>query len=245
MLAQACCRVVAMRRVLALAIGALAYLGAVALLGAQPAPQYFTPLNAGSTLRVQKEKRAANRQAAVVGYLQAQQQAARDSEQLMAVGYPFADTSPRVAAMAIEGAEVPFPRRAVLLAAAGAMVVGVAPAFAVATEYKLVKSYPEDAKAVLEKMRETTELTRGAPDFEDTVIKTRKLMNDFFAFYRRQPQISGKPSFSTLYTAINTLSGHFASYGNKYPVPAKRKERLVAQYREVDREAQGEVGGSV
>merc|ERR1719199_511587 len=226
-----------MRRVLALAIGVLAFIGAVALLGTGRAPpQYFIPLNAGST---QKDKRLANRQAAVVGYLQAQQQAARDSEQIMAEGlYPLADTSPRVAAAAIQGAEVPFPRRAVLLAAAGAMLVGVAPAFAasVATaDYKLVKSYPEDAKAVLEKMKETTELTRGAEGFEDTVTKCRKLMNDFFAFYRRQPQISGKPSFSTLYTAINTLSGHFASYGNKYPVPAKRKERLVAQYKEVDR----------
>jgi photosystem II Psb27 protein len=226
-----------MRRVLALAIGVLAFIGAVALLGTGRAPpQYFIPF-AGST---QKDKRLANRQAAVVGYLQAQQQAARDSEQIMAEGsYPLADTSPRVAAAAIQGAEVPFPRRAVLLAAAGAMLVGVAPAFASATaDYKLVKSYPEDAKAVLEKMRETTELTRGAEGFEDTVTKCRKLMNDFFAFYRRQPQISGKPSFSTLYTAINTLSGHFASYGNKYPVPAKRKERLVAQFKEIDRALQ-------
>jgi photosystem II Psb27 protein len=228
-----------MRRVLALALGALAFIGAYALVGAgRASPQYFIPLNAA---RAQKDKRAEIRQAAVVGYLQAQQQAARDSEEFMP-GYPYAyaetEPSPRVAAMAIEGTEVPFPRRAVLLAAAGAMLVGVAPAFAQVPEYKLVKSYPEDAKAVLEKMRETTDLTRGAPDFEDTVIKTRKLMNDFFAFYRRQPQISGKPSFSTLYTAINTLSGHFASYGNKYPVPAKRKERLVAQYKEVDRALQ-------
>ena len=43
------------------------------------------------------------------------------------------------------------------------------------------------------------------------------------------------PSFSTLYTAINTLSGHYASYGNKYPVPTKRKERLQQQYKEIDR----------
>merc|ERR1719390_165107 len=125
-----------------------------------------------------------------------------------------------------------------LLAAAGALLVGVAPAFAATAEYKLVKSYPEDARAVLERMRETTELTRGTPGFEENVVQTRKLMNDFFAFYRRQPQISGKPSFSTLYTAINTLSGHFASYGNKYPVPAKRKERLLAQYKEIDRALQ-------
>ena len=31
------------------------------------------------------------------------------------------------------------------------------------------------------------------------------------------------PSFSTLYTAINTLSGHYASYGSKYPVPDRGK----------------------
>ena len=55
------------------------------------------------------------------------------------------------------------------------------------------------------------------------------------AFYRRQPKVAGMPSFSTLYTAINTLSGHYASYGNKYPVPTKRKERLTQQYKEIER----------
>jgi photosystem II Psb27 protein len=60
-------------------------------------------------------------------------------------------------------------------------------------------------------------------------------MNDFVAFYRRQPKISGMPSFSTMYTAINTLSGHYASYGNKYPVPEKRKTRLAQQYKEIER----------
>jgi photosystem II Psb27 protein len=222
-----------MRRVLALALGAIGLVVAVALFGTgRASPQYFLPLNAGPTAQAQKQKRSTEyRQAAVVGYLQAQQQAARDSE--------VNAWSPRVAAAAIQGAEVPFPRRALLLAAAGAMFVGVAPALAATTtQYTLVKSYPEDARAVLERMKETTELTRGTPGFEEQVVNTRKLMNDFFAFYRRQPQISGKPSFSTLYTAINTLSGHFASYGNKYPVPAKRKERLVAQFKEVDRALQ-------
>ena len=56
---------------------------------------------------------------------------------------------------------------------------------------------------------------------EYIVKSTRSEMNDFVAFYRRQPKVAGMPSFSTLYTAINTLSGHYASYGNKYPVPEK------------------------
>jgi photosystem II Psb27 protein len=70
---------------------------------------------------------------------------------------------------------------------------------------------------------------------ENIVKSTRSEMNDFVAFYRRQPKISGMPSFSTMYTAINTLSGHYASYGNKYPVPEKRKTRLAQQYKEIER----------
>merc|ERR1740139_1319438 len=97
------------------------------------------------------------------------------------------------------------------------------------------KDYPADAKQMLDNMRTATELTRGAPGMEETVKKTRSEMNDFVAFYRRQPKVAGMPSFSTLYTAINTLSGHYASYGNKYPVPTKRKERLTQQYKEIDR----------
>merc|ERR1711988_991944 len=70
---------------------------------------------------------------------------------------------------------------------------------------------------------------------EDIVKSTRTEMNDFVAFYRRQPKVAGMPSFSTLYTAINTLSGHYASYGNKYPVPEKRRVRLKQQYKEIER----------
>ena len=101
--------------------------------------------------------------------------------------------------------------------------------------YELKKNYPQDAKNMLDNMKVATELTRGAPDMENIVKKTRGEMNDFVAFYRRQPKVAGMPSFSTLYTAINTLSGHYASYGNKYPVPTKRKERLTQQYKEIER----------
>lgn len=32
---------------------------------------------------------------------------------------------------------------------------------------------------------------------------------------RRFNNVAGKPSFSTLYTAINVMAGHYASYGPK------------------------------
>merc|ERR1719231_1786024 len=73
------------------------------------------------------------------------------------------------------------------------------------------------ARAMLDNMKIATEMKRGEPNMEATVKATRSEMNDFVAFYRRQPRVAGMPSFSTLYTAINTLSGHYASYGNKYP----------------------------
>jgi photosystem II Psb27 protein len=137
--------------------------------------------------------------------------------------------------------EVDLTRRGVLTAAAGAAGAALSawPQAALADDrpdqYKLVKDYPQDAKAMLANMATATELTRGAPGFEQTVLNTRKQMNDFVAFYRRQPKITGKPSFSTLYTATNTLAGHYASYGNKYPVPEKRRIRLQQQFKEVDR----------
>lgn len=125
------------------------------------------------------------------------------------------------------------------LAGAAAACVGVAapalPAMASITPdgYKLKKDYPSDARMMLNNMVTATDLARGAPDMENIVKATRSEMNDFVAFYRRQPKVAGMPSFSTLYTAINTLSGHYASYGNKYPVPEKRKVRLQQQYKEI------------
>merc|ERR1712032_34177 len=129
---------------------------------------------------------------------------------------------------------VDLTRRAALGVAAAAF--GALPAFAKdKSPYELRKDYPTDANLMLDNMRAATELTRGAPDMENIVKNTRSEMNDFVAFYRRQPKVSGMPSFSTLYTAINTLSGHYASYGNKYPVPEKRRTRLAQQYKEIDR----------
>merc|ERR1711871_588697 len=96
------------------------------------------------------------------------------------------------------------------LSTAAAGLAAAAPAFAFGakdTEYDLTKDYPTDAKK----------------------------MPEFVAFYRRNTKIAGAPSYNTLYTAINTLSGHYASYGNKYPVPEKRRKRLAQQYAEIDR----------
>jgi len=128
-------------------------------------------------------------------------------------------------------------RRSALVGVAAACLgaMPALPALADDSTYKLKKDYPADARQMLNNMIIATELTRGSPNMENIVKNTRSEMNDFVAFYRRQPKVAGMPSFSTMYTAINTLSGHYASYGNKYPVPEKRRVRLKQQYKEIER----------
>ncbi|KAG8468855.1 hypothetical protein KFE25_007373 [Diacronema lutheri] len=116
---------------------------------------------------------------------------------------------------------------------AAAVSFDAQPAFA--ADYGLSKDYMTDAQNLIVNMKLATNLTRGAPGFEETVVATRKEMNDFVSYYRRQARYSGAQSFNTIYTAINTLAGHYASYGNTYPVPSKRRERLTVQYKEIEK----------
>ena len=127
-------------------------------------------------------------------------------------------------------------RRGVLAAGVAAFAAAAfdfAPADA--ADYVLTKEYLTDATNLISNMKLATNLTRGEPNFEETVVATRKEMNAFVAYYRRQARYSGAQSFNTIYTAINTLSGHYASFGNTYPVPAKRRDRLTVQYKEIEK----------
>ena len=124
-------------------------------------------------------------------------------------------------------------RRAALLAGA-AFLLGV-PKPAQAGRSSMSGDYKADAAQVLIDMRAACDLGRGNPSMAEVVSRTRREMNDFVALYRRNNKVSGSTSFNTLYTAINTLSGHYASYGNQYPVPEKRKKRLNQQFNEIDR----------
>lgn len=127
-------------------------------------------------------------------------------------------------------------RRAALRLAGAALAMPLLPSLAASkAKTAMTGDYKVDAKLMLDDMRKATELTRGAEGMADTVAKTRADMNDFVALYRRNGKVSGSTSYSVLYTASNTLSGHYASYGPLYPVPEKRKKRLVQQFTEVER----------
>ena len=102
-------------------------------------------------------------------------------------------------------------------------------------DWGLTFKYDEDAAKVRSHMMIATAMGKGAPNMEDFGKNMKKEMIDFVSYYRRFPKVAGKPSFSTLYTSINVVAGHYTSYGFKYPLPEKRRKRLYQEYSEIDR----------
>ena len=84
-------------------------------------------------------------------------------------------------------------------------------------------------------MKYATFMDRGAPEFEVIAKGVKDEMTEFVSYYRRFGNVAGKPSFSNLYTAINVLAGHYTSYGTKFPVPEKRRKRLLQEYNEIEK----------
>jgi len=97
------------------------------------------------------------------------------------------------------------------------------------------KDYYTDAAKVTLHMQYATQMEKGTPNMDAINKNMKKEMVDFVSFYRRFSNISGKQSFSTLYTAINVLAGHYTSYGTKFPVPEKRRKRLYQEYAEIEK----------
>jgi photosystem II Psb27 protein len=46
------------------------------------------------------------------------------------------------------------------------------------------------------------------------------------ATYRREPKVSGRPSYSNTYSVLNALAGHYNSFGATAPIPKKRLDRI-------------------
>ncbi|KAL7460523.1 hypothetical protein ACHAXS_000968 [Conticribra weissflogii] len=103
------------------------------------------------------------------------------------------------------------------------------------SDWGLTYNYEADAAKVRSHMVIATGLAKGADRMEDFGKNLKKEMIDFVSYYRRFPNVAGKPSFSTLYTSINVLAGHYTSYGYKYPLPEKRRKRLYQEYAEIDK----------
>ncbi|CAM9784494.1 unnamed protein product [Scytosiphon promiscuus] len=103
------------------------------------------------------------------------------------------------------------------------------------TDWGLTKQYYPDAAKMVKHMRYCTNMEKGDPNMADIANNCKKEMVEFVSNYRRSDNINGKLSYSNLYTSISVLAGHYASYGPKFPVPEKRRKRLLQEYTDIER----------
>lgn len=104
------------------------------------------------------------------------------------------------------------------------------------TDFELkYKDYYADCAQVIAHMRYAVQLEKGNPVLPEVASNTKKEMNEFVSYYRRFQGIAGKQSFSLLYTSINVLAGHYTSYGVKFPVPEKRRKRLMQEFNDIEK----------
>jgi photosystem II Psb27 protein len=121
------------------------------------------------------------------------------------------------------------------MASAEVVVPEQTTAYEFPADWGLTYQYDADAAKVRKHMVVATGLAKGSEAMEDFGKNMKKEMVDFVSYYRRFPKVAGKPSFSTLYTSINVLAGHYTSYGFKYPLPEKRRKRLYQEYNEIEK----------
>ena len=84
-------------------------------------------------------------------------------------------------------------RRALLstvLSTTAATTISLFAALAAEGKNSLTGEYAQDAAAVLAAMREACDMARGTPGMANTIAKTRREMNDFVAFYRRNEKVA-------------------------------------------------------
>lgn len=99
-------------------------------------------------------------------------------------------------------------------------------------EFFLKRNYKEDTYQLVKHMKISASIDKGTPNMERFQKRIKEEMNDWVALYRRQDSVVGRQSYYSLYSAVNTLSSHLASYGPKFPFPNKRRPRfyqLIAQ----------------
>jgi photosystem II Psb27 protein len=94
-------------------------------------------------------------------------------------------------------------------------------------------NYRQDTLALIGSLRNALELPDGTPEKAAAQSEARQLINDFSARYRRDNSLLKLGSFTTMRTALNSLAGHYSSYPNR-PVPAKLKERLELEFKQVE-----------
>ena len=97
------------------------------------------------------------------------------------------------------------------------------------------EDYKRETGDVIEQVRTTLALEKTDPNKPAAVAKLRQAGNEWVAKYRKSKKVAGKPSFSNMYSVINAISGHFISFGATYPIPTKRKDRILDEVKDAEK----------
>lgn len=96
----------------------------------------------------------------------------------------------------------------------------------------LTGNFQQDTVYVVETLTKAIDLPDDAADKAEIQDLAHKQIYDYAARYRRDDNVSGLRSFTTMQTALNALAGYYSSYGNR-PLPDKLKERLHKEFDDV------------
>jgi photosystem II Psb27 protein len=99
----------------------------------------------------------------------------------------------------------------------------------------LTGNYRQDTLTVLDTLRSTLELSVDDPEREEMREKAREQLNDYTARYRRDDEIAGLRSFTTMQTALNALANYYTSAYATRPIPEKVKDRVSQEFAQVER----------
>lgn len=91
------------------------------------------------------------------------------------------------------------------------------------------KRYTEETDTILTTVNTVLNLERDDPTKEEKIASMRKDINTWVAKYRREPLVSGRPSYGNMYSALNAVAGHYNNFGIEAPIPKKRLTRLVKE----------------
>lgn len=86
--------------------------------------------------------------------------------------------------------------------------------------------YTDDTTKAIEAIKNTIYLARDDPTRDDQIKKLKKVANNWVATYRRDPSVSGRPSYGYVYSVVNAVEGHYNNFGTKAPIPKKRMARI-------------------
>ena len=85
--------------------------------------------------------------------------------------------------------------------------------------------FAKDTIAVSSTLRETITLPKEDKGLSETEKEAVFLISDYISRYRNRSQVNTSTTFTTMQTALNSLSGHYKTFANR-PVPENLKERL-------------------